>query len=226
MRVTNKIIQNNSITNINNNKVMEDKLNTQLATGKKINRPSDDPVVAIRSLRLRTSLTEIEQYYKKNVPDADNWLKITENSVDTTISLIKSMYSDCTSGSEGFKTADDRNAILGDLKGLRDEIFSAGNSEYAGRYVFTGYRTGVPLTFSNGTSKQYTITEQLDKSCLSDLTYMIPISFQMLQAPTHLQSVFRKRTLQAIPYIASVFHTATVIIPLPRLNIMIPTDRR
>ena len=62
MRVTNKIIQNNSITNINNNKVMEDQLNTQLATGKKINRPSDDPVVAIRSLRLRTSLTEIEQY--------------------------------------------------------------------------------------------------------------------------------------------------------------------
>ena len=172
MRVTNKIIQNNSITNINNNKVMEDQLNTQLATGKKINRPSDDPVVAIRSLRLRTSLTEIEQYYKKNAPDADNWLKITENAVDTTISLIKSMYSDCTSGSEGFKTADDRNAILGDLKGLRDEIFSAGNSEYAGRYVFTGYRTGASLTFSGETSKQYTITEQLDKSCLSDLTYI------------------------------------------------------
>ena len=172
MRVTNKIIQNNSITNINNNKVMEDQLNTQLATGKKINRPSDDPVVAIRSLRLRTSLTEIAQYYKKNAPDADNWLKITENAVDTTISLIKSMYSDCTSGSEGFKTADDRNAILGDLKGLRDEIFSAGNSEYAGRYVFTGYRTGVSLTFSGETSKQYTITEQLDKSCLSDLTYI------------------------------------------------------
>ena len=64
MRVTNKIIQNNSITNINNNKVMEDKLNTQLATGKKINRPSDDPVVAIRSLRLRTSLTEIKKEKK------------------------------------------------------------------------------------------------------------------------------------------------------------------
>ena len=128
MRVTNKIIQNNSVTNINNNKVLEDTLNTQLATGKKITRPSDDPVIAIRSLRLRTSLTEINQYYKKNVPDADNWLKITENAVSTTIDLITSMYSDCTSGSEGFKTADDRNAVLGDLKGLRDEIFSSGNS--------------------------------------------------------------------------------------------------
>lgn len=172
MRVTNKIIQNNSVTNINNNKVLEDTLNTQLATGKKITRPSDDPVVAIRSLRLRTSLTEINQYYKKNVPDADNWLKITENAVSTTIDLITNMYSDCTSGSEGFKTADDRSAVLGDLKGLRDEIFSAGNSEYAGRYVFTGYRTGVPLTFDGVTSEKYTITEQLDKNSLQDITYI------------------------------------------------------
>lgn len=172
MRVTNKIIQNNSVTNINNNKVLEDTLNTQLATGKKITRPSDDPVVAIRSLRLRTSLTEINQYYKKNVPDADNWLKITENAVDTTISLITSMYGDCTSGSEGFKTADDRNAILGDLKGIRDEIYSTGNSEYAGRYVFTGYRTGVPLTFDGKTEKEYTITEQLGADVIGDMTYV------------------------------------------------------
>ena len=78
MRITNKIIQNNAITNINVNKVMEDTLNTQLATGKKVNRPSDDPVVAIRALRLRTNLSEVDQYYEKNVPDAESWLTITE----------------------------------------------------------------------------------------------------------------------------------------------------
>lgn len=172
MRVTNKIIQNNSVTNINNNKVLEDNLNTQLATGKKITRPSDDPVIAIRSLRLRTSLTEINQYYKKNVPDATNWLSITEDAVNTTIDLITSMYSDCTSGSEGFKTAEDRAAVLGDLKGLRDEIFSAGNAEYTGRYLFTGYRTSTPLTFKADTKEKYTITEQLDNSSLEDITYI------------------------------------------------------
>ena len=69
MRITNKIIQNNAITNINGNKILEDKLNTQLATGSKVNRPSDDPVVAIRALRLRGNLSEVNQFYKKNVPD-------------------------------------------------------------------------------------------------------------------------------------------------------------
>ena len=59
MRITNKIISNNSVTNINRNKVLEDKINTQLSTGSKINRPSDDPVVAIRALRLRTNLSQV-----------------------------------------------------------------------------------------------------------------------------------------------------------------------
>ena len=48
MRITNKIMQNNSLYNINNNKLTEDQLNNMLATGKKITRPSDDPIIAIR----------------------------------------------------------------------------------------------------------------------------------------------------------------------------------
>jgi len=172
MRITNKIIQNNAVTNINTNKVMEDKLNTQLATGKAITRPSDDPVVAIRSLRLRTSLSEIDQYYEKNVPDAKNWLSITEDAVSTTVNLIQSMYSDCTTGSEGFKTAQDRSAVLEDLKGLRDQIYSAGNADYAGRYIFTGYRTSTPLTFDADTKQEYTITERVDNTAAEIIKYV------------------------------------------------------
>ena len=64
MRITNKVMQNNALANINKNKVMQDSLNNQLATGKKIMRPSEDPVVAIRALRLRTDLSQIQQFYK------------------------------------------------------------------------------------------------------------------------------------------------------------------
>jgi flagellar hook-associated protein 3 FlgL len=172
MRITNKIIQNNSITNINGNKVLEDNLNTQLATGKKVNRPSDDPVVAIRALRLRTNLSEVQQYYKKNVPDANSWLTITESAIDTSVDVITDMYSDCTSGSEGFKTAEDRQKILENMKGLRDEIYAIGNAESAGRYVFTGYRTDTSLAFEQDTEKKYTITEQLDSDSVGDYTYI------------------------------------------------------
>lgn len=172
MRITNKIIQNNSVSNINNNKVMEDKLNTQLSTGKKITRPSDDPVVAIRALRLRTSLSEVDQYYTKNVPDAKSWLSITEDAVSTVISAVTDMYSDCTTGAEGFKTASDRDKILENLKGLRDEIYAVGNAEYTGRYVFTGYRTSTPLAYEKAETERTLITEQLDNSSLDKIKYV------------------------------------------------------
>ena len=74
MRMTNKIMQNNSLYNINNNKILQDKLSTQMSTQKKITRPSDDPVVAIRALRLRSSVSELSQFYEKNSPDAESWL--------------------------------------------------------------------------------------------------------------------------------------------------------
>lgn len=76
--MTNKIMQNNSLYNINNNKILRDKLSTMMATQKKITRPSDDPVVAIRALRLRTSVSELTQYYEKNAPDAESWLDVTD----------------------------------------------------------------------------------------------------------------------------------------------------
>ena len=55
MRVTNTMIMNNSANNMNINKSNVDTLNNQMSSQKKISRPSDDPVIAIRALRLRST---------------------------------------------------------------------------------------------------------------------------------------------------------------------------
>ncbi|MCR4896645.1 MAG: hypothetical protein K5891_07730 [Lachnospiraceae bacterium] len=161
MRITNKIMERNNLTNINNNKVLEDKLTTQLSTGKVINRPSDDPVVAIRALRLRSNVTEVTQYYSKNIPDANSWLDVTEDALKNLSSVITSMIGQTTKGSNGDLTSGDRQIILEQLKALNSEVYATGDADYAGRYVFTGYRTDTSLSFQTKTDKQYTITEQL-----------------------------------------------------------------
>ena len=61
MRVTNSMISKNSMNNMNNNKINVDKLNNQMSSKKKISRPSEDPVIAIRALRLRSNLSELNQ---------------------------------------------------------------------------------------------------------------------------------------------------------------------
>ena len=174
MRITNKIIQNNSIQNINTNKTLQDKLNNQMATEKKINRPSEDPVVAIRALRLRTNVSQATQYYKKNIPDAESWIQLTESALTTVSDVLTDMIQKCTSGSSEKLTMTDASTILDALTSLRDEVYSTGNSDYAGRSLFTGYRTESSLMFKEASTDKYkySITEQLNSNALDSVTYI------------------------------------------------------
>ena len=172
MRMTNKIMQNNSLTNINNNKVQQDKLSTQMETGKKITRPSDDPVIAIRALRLRSTYAEVVQYCDKNIEDADSWLSVTEDSLTSVVDAIEDMIEQCNSGSNKDLETANRRTILDNLKALRDSVYSTGDADYAGRGLFTGYRTSTKLRFQEDTTQQYTITESVTKAALDDITYV------------------------------------------------------
>lgn len=170
MRITNRIMQRNNLSNINTNKVYQDKLSTQMSSEKKINRPSDDPVVAIRALRLRSNVTEITQYYSKNIPDAESWLKVTEDALSNLSGVLTNMISRCTKGVDSYLTTANRQILLEELKNLSEAVYSTGNADYAGRYVFTGYRTDTPLSFKEAEKLDYTITEQLDKSVIDTVT--------------------------------------------------------
>ena len=131
MRITNKIIQNNNLANINTNKIYQDTLSTQMSTQKKISRPSDDPVVAIRALRLRSNVTELTQYYSKNIPDAESWLDVTEDSLNNLTEVITKMIEQCTKGANGELTASDREIILEQLNSLAEEVYTTGDADYA-----------------------------------------------------------------------------------------------
>jgi len=61
MRITNKMMTNNMMSNINKNKNLLSKLDEQYSTGKKIQRPPEDPIIAVRALKLRTNLSELNQ---------------------------------------------------------------------------------------------------------------------------------------------------------------------
>ena len=170
MRITNKIMQRNNLSNINTNKVYQDKLSTQMSTQKKVSRPSDDPVVSIRALRLRSNVTEVTQYYSKNIPDAESWLDVTEDALKNLTEIITNMIKQCTKASNGDLKSADRQIILEQLKALGDEVYSTGDADYAGRYVFTGYRTDTSLSFDKEYNTKYEITEQLDNSAITQLT--------------------------------------------------------
>ena len=147
MRVTNNMITGNTKTNINSNKVLVDKYNTQMTTQKKINKASENPVIAIRSLRMQTNLSHISQYLDNNIEDANSWIDVTETALTNMKKILTDIRTQCVNGSTDTLTADDRNTILKSLQALQDQVYTEGNADYAGRTVFTGYRTNSQLTF-------------------------------------------------------------------------------
>lgn len=178
MRMTNKIMRNNSAYNINQNKILQDKLTNQMTTQSKITRPSDDPVVAIRALRLRSNVTAVTQYNEKNADDARQWLTLTADAMVTVDKVLNDLYNQATTSSSKYETADDLKILLTQMKQTAAEFYSCANVDYAGRYVFSGYRTDLPVTFTAEDIKEmevhpvsFNIDESYGFADISKVTY-------------------------------------------------------
>lgn len=172
MRITSNMILHNAATNINGNKVLVDKGNNQMTAQTKIQRPSEDPVVAVRSLALQTRLSKINQYYETNIPDAEQWMDVTETAMNNIIDNITELKKLCVQGSTSTMNTDDRETILKQLKSLQESIFAEGNADYAGRTVFTGYRTDKTLVFTDADcDKKYNITQNLSANDFEKVSY-------------------------------------------------------
>lgn len=144
MRVTNSMMRNNSMLNMQKNKVAYNKYLMQYNTQKKIQRPSDDPIIAAKALKYRTTLVEIDQYLK-NIDDATSWMDATETVLNDVDSVLRNMVDYFTQAATGTVNSDDRADIVANLKQYSYYIYEQdANSDYAGRYLFTGYRTDVP----------------------------------------------------------------------------------
>ena len=163
MRVTNKMIMNNSASNINSAKEVVNTRNKQMTSQKRIDKPSDDPVIAVRSLRLATTLSQVSQYYSKNIPDANQWLDITETALINIKDVATDCKTICVGGStDSYNSQSDRKTMLTQLESLQKALFAEGNADYANRTVFTGYRTNSNLTFTEDeTQTKYRINQTL-----------------------------------------------------------------
>ncbi|MEG6612748.1 flagellar hook-associated protein FlgL [Pseudoclostridium thermosuccinogenes] len=151
MRTTNNMLINNMMFYMKSNLERVSKYQTQLATGKKITVPSDDPIVAARALRFRTDVSQVIQF-QSNAKDANSWMDMTEDALGKMGNILQTIYNKAVeaanTGTQGF---DERNSIRQEIMQLKDQIIHLANSSYAGRYIFSGYSTDSKLLNDDGT---------------------------------------------------------------------------
>ncbi|MBA4686663.1 MAG: hypothetical protein H2184_05870 [Candidatus Galacturonibacter soehngenii] len=173
IRITNKMMTNNSLNNLNVNKILHDRASTQVATQQKITRASEDPVVAIRALRLKSSLGTLNQYYEKNIPDAKTWLQNTQTALanmETCASAIRGLATKLSSGQYSLSEKKD---LLAEYQSLREQIYSEGNADLSGRSLLTGHKTNMDLAFKKeDTSASYRITERFSGTDVESINYV------------------------------------------------------
>lgn len=173
IRITNKMMTNNTLNNVNTNKTLLDKISTQVSTQQKISRASEDPVVAIRALRLKSSLNSLNQYYSKNIPDAESWLDATSTALGNMSKCLDSMLSDTTKISSNQYSLSEKQALLDEFQNLREQIYEEGNADYCGRSILTGYKTNMDLAFKTAdTTASYKITESFSGTDVDALEYV------------------------------------------------------
>lgn len=169
MRVTNQMVTSSSLRNMQKSMQRVDKLNEQVTTGKKISAPSEDPVVAIRALKLRTTCDQLDQYKEKNIPDALSWLDTTQTSIQNVFDRLDDVYAYCEQGASDTYQTKDRQTIINELYALKDAIYAEGGTTYAGRYLFSGYKTETNLIFQNDEAKaglSYNINEDINPTTI------------------------------------------------------------
>jgi len=144
MRVTNNMIMSNNLYNLNRNLERLNRINSQLSTQTRINRPSDDPADFAKAMRLSTDLAEIEQY-KKNTDAGLSWLNITESAVSNVVDIMHKAKELAVEGATETYDGEDRKKMAEQVRQLREHLVQLGNTTYAGRYIFSGFKTDQKL---------------------------------------------------------------------------------
>jgi flagellar hook-associated protein 3 FlgL len=143
MRITQGILTNSMLRNLNNSYNRLDSIQNQLATGKKITKPSDDPVVAMRGISYRGDLNNIEQY-QRNIAEVNNFLDSTDVALDQATSAIQRIRELTVNASNGVYTDAERKSIAAEINQLREQLIDVGNSKLSGKYIFNGTSTTTP----------------------------------------------------------------------------------
>lgn len=148
MRVTQSMLSNNMLRNLSNSYSKLGKYQDQITTGKKVNRPSDDPVVVMKGIGYRTELNKVQQF-SRNIGEAYNWLDTTDDTLDKIGSALQRARELMVQASSDTATPEDRLQINSELQQLREHIQSLANTKIGNKYIFSGTKTTTP-PFDNG----------------------------------------------------------------------------
>lgn len=137
MRVTNKMLSNNFLRDMQTNLTNLNKIQGQMTSGKQITRPSDDPFKATKIMQMSSDI-EANKQYNTNINNSINWLDTTDTALGQVGDVIGRINELLVSAGNGGYGADQRQAIKDEINQKVGEVSQIINTSFDGKYIFGG----------------------------------------------------------------------------------------
>ncbi len=161
MRISTSYLLNNLSRDIAQQLARMQRLSEEISTGKRVRKPSDDPIAASRGLAIRALRAGTRQH-KTNIDDARDWLGATERAFMKAQEVFENAADAALRAGNSTLSDDERRALAQEVDGLISEILGLANTQYDGRYIFAGLRTTTrPFSLvQTGDVPSYTVVYQ------------------------------------------------------------------
>ncbi len=149
MRVSNKEMYENVMGNMHRNleKLLE--LQNSASSGRRINKPSDDPAGSMKIIDYNAAISKADQY-QRNINSGTAFLNATETAVSSAQDILIRAKELAISALNGTSSASNRKSMAKEVEQLYEQVRQIANTRYDNRYIFSGIRTDVAPYDSTG----------------------------------------------------------------------------
>jgi flagellin-like hook-associated protein FlgL len=155
MRVTFATVNRNVQRNLSRRYADMVNLQEQLATGKRLRKPSDDPIDVANSIKLRTKHTQLKQY-KRNIEDGLAIMGVASSAMASMNDLLHRSRELAVQAANGTYTDSDRTYMQKEVDQLFRQMMSVINTQFKGNYIFNGTNTKTPPYIIASSSSELT----------------------------------------------------------------------
>lgn len=202
MRVTQGMLSGNMLQNLMKS---QDKMGTyleQLYTGKKISRPSDDPVIAMKGMNYRTQVAEVEQY-QRNVGEVHNWMDHSDASLDKTTQTLQRMRELTIKANNSTNDREELASIQKEVEQLEEHLIDLANTNVNGKYIFNGSNTEEkPVQYSED-------GERIEVSTSKSDVFIEVANGTKIKANVSPDSIFTEELFENVANLKSALENAT-----------------
>ncbi len=176
MRVTNNSIYSRILSNMSRSSEKLIDLNIKAGSQKRINKPSDDPMGILRSMRYDDSISALKQY-NKNIDTSRGWLNLADATLQQVNTQLVRLKAIAEQAATGTLTPENRAEISSEAKQIFEQLIALSNTEFEGKSIFSGHKLetnpfvrSAALTANDDNVPNSTITGEIPGTVLVQFT--------------------------------------------------------